>query len=121
MAGAMFGETSDAGYEGQHEWVWVTNGPTAMTRNKDGITGWGRIQRSTNAAVVAGQVLRIHVCFNNPCNRRHPGSKRGLYGPGVHMREVQDPFAPEVALPEMEAAPAVAAPEMEPAPEVKAP
>ena len=79
-----------------------------MTRNKDGITGWGRIQRSTNAAVVAGQVLRIHVCFNNPCNRRHHGSKCWPYGKCVHMREVQDPFAPEVALPEMEAAPEAA-------------
>ena len=109
----MFGEASDAADEGQYEWEWDPSAQSKVTTHRNGTTGWGRILRSINAKHLAGSIMRIHMCAQQPCLARYPPSKYGLLPPPVHMREVPNPFGQPAVLEQPVLATAVAEPTCE--------
>ena len=52
--------------------------PTKVSKNQAGISGWGRCD---------GKLIRLHVCFKDPCTARYPDSKYGWrVGAPRHVR-----------------------------------
>ena len=57
------------------------------TRNKGGTTGWARILRSSGGDVPE-RARRVHKCAHNPCQAKWKSSKYGVFGPPIHVQEV---------------------------------
>ena len=84
------GETADRGWEGQYAWEWIPDGtaPTKKTRNANGVTGWGRLLRSSNPRHGPGEICKVHVCAHNPCKVRWEVTKYGMWGSVTHMQTI---------------------------------
>ena len=83
VAGKFSGATDD-GQAIEAEWV-----PTLsrVTKNTNGVTGWGRILQSTSPTLEVGKLLRLHLCGHKICQARWPDpSKYGIHGPPVHLQ-----------------------------------
>ena len=104
VAGRVIGETSDTGYFGQYEWDWLRE-PTKVAKRPAGMTGWGKVCRSSNPVHLPGVTLKIHLCATNPCTARWKAAKYGVSGVPVHMQEITcmgpaaSPLHPLVAAP----------------------
>ena len=85
------GRSSDATDAIHYEFQWDHSG-MKVTKNGYGITGWGRVLRSTSPAIKPGRACRFHLCANNPCEANHSASKYGLVGPPIHLQAV--PYTP---------------------------
>ena len=70
-----------------HELRWDPS-MSALVRNRNGMTGWARVLRSSGGDVPDGSCRRVHKCAHNPCRARWPDSKYGLVGPPIHVEEV---------------------------------
>ena len=90
VADVVMGETEDVGWEGQYAWEWIPTGiaPTQVTPNKNGVTGWGRLLRSSNPNHAPGDWCKVHVCAHNPCRVRWDKNKYGLWGSVTHMQTI---------------------------------
>ena len=90
----LSGECLDAPDVGRYEFIWQSR-PTSVTKNKNGITGWAELLKSSNANNPAGTICRIHLCGHNPCLAVWPDTKYGLMGPPMHLQPVAEPPAAE--------------------------
>ena len=63
VADVVMGETEDVGWEGQYAWEWIPRGlaPTQKTPNNNGVTGRGRLLRSSNPNHAPGDWCKVHV------------------------------------------------------------
>ena len=57
--------------------------------------GFAKILWSTNTSIPNGETKRFHLCANNPCAVVWPSGKYGVYGPPIHLQQIDEP--PELA------------------------
>ena len=84
------GRSSDTPRDGYYEFHWSRSRPLPLT-NENGISGWGRIVRTTNAVYPYRHPpaqYRIHLCSFQPCRAKYPHSRYGEFGPPLHLFEV---------------------------------
>ena len=80
MAGVFWG-ADDEGHKHQFRW----NKELHRTRRTSyGTTGQADILSSDHLNI--GDILRLHLCANNPCDARWETSRYGMYGPPEHMQ-----------------------------------
>ena len=92
----LSGECLDAPDVGRYEFIWQS-GPTTVTKNKNGITGYAKLLKSSNANNPAGTICRIHLCGYNPCLVKWPDAKYGTLGPPMHLQPIAETLSTAVA------------------------
>ena len=90
----FYGESSEQEeHAGFYSWVWQTEPKpkSALTKNPNGVTGWGIILNTTNAAHKPGDYVKIHLCAHNPCTAVHSAAKHAYKDIPIHIQQTPKP------------------------------
>ena len=79
-------ETQLMPHKGQYELEQDPSPPSRKTKNEDGLMIWARVKASSNAVYAPGALLKVHMCFHNPCRAHWTDAKYGGRGIPVHMQ-----------------------------------
>ena len=84
--GSVLCETQLMPHKGQYELERDPKPATAKRKNENGLHIWAKVKNSSNSLYGPGHSIRVHMCFDDPCEANFQDSKYGTYGPPVHMQ-----------------------------------